>query len=132
MPNLLAISFSSLDKVGHDYGPHSHEVQDILVRLDRTLGELFAALDRQVGPGNYTVALSADHGVPPVPERSLALGIDAGRVSTEAIVSRAEQSMTESLGAGKHVSAFVHDYLYLEPGVVDQLRSHPAALAHAP
>jgi len=128
VPNLLAMSFSSLDKVGHDYGPHSHEVQDILVRLDRTLGELFATLDRQVGPGNYTVALSADHGVPPVPERSLGLGIDAGRVSTQEIVSRAEKSLTASLGAGKHVSIFVHDYLYFEPGVVDQLRSHPEAL----
>ena len=121
-PNLLALSFSALDKVGHDYGPHSHEVQDILVRLDRTLGELFSELDRQVGQGNYTVALSADHGVPPVPERSTLVGIDAGRVSTQAIVSRAEQSMAQSLGAGKHVVSFLHDYLYLDPTVVEQLR----------
>jgi predicted AlkP superfamily pyrophosphatase or phosphodiesterase len=126
--NLLAISFSSLDKVGHDYGPHSHEVQDILIRLDRTLGDLFAALDRQVGAGNYTVALSADHGVSPVPERLLAMGIDAGRISTEAVVSRAEKSMTASLGPGKHVLSLLHDYLYLEPGVVEQLRSRPDAL----
>jgi len=43
-------------------------------------------------------------------------------------VARAEQSLAASLGAGKHVSAFMHDYLYFEPGVVDQLRAHPAAL----
>src|SRR5262245_65212746 len=64
----LGISFSALDKVGHDYGPNSHEVQDVLIRLDRTLGLLFTGLDRLVGAGNYTVALTADHGVAPIPE----------------------------------------------------------------
>ncbi len=49
--DMIAISFSTLDKVGHDFGPNSHEIQDVLVRLDRTLGELFAGLDRLVGPG---------------------------------------------------------------------------------
>jgi ABC-type ATPase involved in cell division len=54
---------AALDKVGHDFGPNSHEIQDVLIRLDRTLGGLFAGLDRLVGAGNYTVALTADHGV---------------------------------------------------------------------
>ena len=127
-PNLLAISFSTLDKVGHDYGPHSHEIQDVLVRLDRTIGDLLTALDRLVGAGSYTVALSADHGIPPVPERMRSMGFDAGRVSAEAIVAKAEASMSASLGTGRHVVRFVHDYLYLEPGAVEQLRAQPRAL----
>jgi hypothetical protein len=126
-PNLLAIGFSSLDKVGHDYGPQSHEIQDILVRLDRTLGDLFAALDRLVGAGNYTVALTADHGVAPVPEQMRAMGIDAGRLSAEAIVARAEQSLARLLGPGTHVQKFVHNYLYLEAGVYAELRSRAGA-----
>ena len=98
-PNLLAISFSALDKVGHDYGPNSHEIQDVLIRLDGTLGELFAGLDRLVGPGHYTVALTSDHGVAPVPERSVQEGFDAGRLRS--VPAAAEESMTKTLGAGQ-------------------------------
>jgi predicted AlkP superfamily pyrophosphatase or phosphodiesterase len=127
VPNLLAISFSSLDKVGHDYGPNSHEVQDILVRLDRTIGELLSGLDRQVGAGNYVVALSADHGVPPTPERSLAMGIDSGRMASSAIGARAERFLAKLVGEGKHVLASMHDYLYFDQPTVDYLRAHPDA-----
>jgi predicted AlkP superfamily pyrophosphatase or phosphodiesterase len=127
-PNLIAIGFSSLDKVGHDYGPTSHEVQDILIRLDRTLGDLFAGLDRLVGAGQYTVALTADHGVAPVPERSLEQGLDAGRVRVETIVTAAEESLAKTLGTARHVTTFVHNYLYLEPGVFDKLQANPAAM----
>ena len=61
--DFLGISFSALDLVGHDFGPRSHEVQDVLARLDQTIGALLAHLDRTVGAGNYVVGLSADHGV---------------------------------------------------------------------
>jgi len=67
-PDLLALSFASLDNVGHDYGPHSPEVLDTLLRLDRVLGELFALLDERVGRDGWVVALSSDHGVIPLPE----------------------------------------------------------------
>src|SRR4029450_8084452 len=56
-------SFSSLDLVGHAYGPRSHEVQDILARLDATIGRLLDHLDRPVGAGNYVLGVSAGHGV---------------------------------------------------------------------
>jgi predicted AlkP superfamily pyrophosphatase or phosphodiesterase len=127
-PNLIAIGFSSLDKVGHDYGPTSHEVQDVLIRLDRTLADLFAGLDRLVGAGQYTVALTADHGVAPVPERSLEQGLDAGRVRPETLLAAAEDTLTRTLGAGKHVTTLVHNYLYLEPGVYEKLQANPAAM----
>jgi predicted AlkP superfamily pyrophosphatase or phosphodiesterase len=127
-PNMLAISFSTLDKVGHDYGSNSHEIQDILVRLDRTLGDLFAGLDRLVGPGHYTVALTADHGVAPTPERSVALGFDAGRVRLETLLAVAEESLTKTLGAGKHVTSSANNYLYLEPGVYEKLQASPVTM----
>ena len=59
----LAVSFSTLDIVGHDFGPRSHEIQDVLRRLDETLGDLIAQLDKKVGRDRYVLALSADHGV---------------------------------------------------------------------
>jgi arylsulfatase A-like enzyme len=66
--DLLGISFSANDRVGHSYGPDSHEVMDVTIRLDRTLGRLFGFLDRTVGLANVVVVLTADHGVAPLPE----------------------------------------------------------------
>ena len=61
--DFLAVSFSTLDIVGHDYGPRSHEVQDVLLRLDATIGRLLAVLDAKVGRDRYVLAFSSDHGV---------------------------------------------------------------------
>jgi predicted AlkP superfamily pyrophosphatase or phosphodiesterase len=127
-PNLIAISFSALDRVGHDYGPNSHQVQDSLIRLDETLGELFDGLDRLAGPGRYTVALSADHGVGPIPEQAIRQGFDAGRIDVERLKAAADASMTKALGSAARVTAFQHNYLYLEPGVYERLRANPDAM----
>lgn len=62
--DLLAISFSSTDYVGHLFGTSSIEAEDTYLRLDRAIGELLSLLDTQVGKGQYLVFLSADHGAP--------------------------------------------------------------------
>ena len=61
--DLLAISFSSNDYVGHIVGPDAPEVRDMAIRSDALLGKLFAAIDKQIGMKNVIVVLSADHGV---------------------------------------------------------------------
>ncbi len=83
VPDLLTIGFSQPDATGHAYGPDSHEVMDTYLRLDRTLAELFQELDVRVGAGRWVVALTADHGIPRLPERVQAeQGPDAaGRIS---------------------------------------------------
>jgi Type I phosphodiesterase / nucleotide pyrophosphatase len=68
VPDLLGISFSANDGVGHTYGPESHEVMDATVRLDRTLQRLFSFFERTIGLANVDVVLTADHGVAPMPE----------------------------------------------------------------
>ena len=68
VPDILGISFSANDRVGHAYGPDSHEVMDVTIRLDRTLARLFAFLERRVGLANVVMVLTADHGVAPLPE----------------------------------------------------------------
>ncbi|MCB0382173.1 MAG: alkaline phosphatase family protein [Psychroserpens sp.] len=65
--DVLTVSYSSTDKVGHDYGPNSVEVEDTYLRLDLELERLFNALDQMVGKGEYTVFLTSDHGAPHVP-----------------------------------------------------------------
>jgi len=66
--DLLCVSFSANDYVGHAYGPHSHEVLDMTVRTDRVIADLLAFLDREIGLRNCLVALTSDHGVAPIPE----------------------------------------------------------------
>ena len=64
--DVFTISYSSTDKVGHDYGPNSIEVEDTYIRLDKDLERLLNALDASVGIGEYTLFLTADHGAPHV------------------------------------------------------------------
>ena len=89
----LGVSYSSVDYVGHTFGPRSREIQDVLVRLDKDLGELFAHLDQKVGRGNYVVALSADHGVAPIPDRHGKDGVDAGVLSLPELKDRIEKAL---------------------------------------
>ena len=65
--DFLAVSFSSTDYIGHAFGPNSVEIEDTYLRLDKDLEAFLIFLDNQVGKGNYTLFLSADHGVAHVP-----------------------------------------------------------------
>ena len=67
-PDLLWIGLSATDPIGHFYGPESHESGDALLRLDAALGRFLAFLDERLGRGRVLVALTADHGVLPLPE----------------------------------------------------------------
>jgi predicted AlkP superfamily pyrophosphatase or phosphodiesterase len=66
--DLLCISLSCTDYIGHSYGPDSHEMHENLVRLDRSLGRFFDQVRNALGHDRYVIALSADHGVMPLPE----------------------------------------------------------------
>jgi predicted AlkP superfamily pyrophosphatase or phosphodiesterase len=125
--DFLAISFTALDLVGHDFGPSSHEVQDVLVRLDQTIGSLLAHLDRTVGRANYVVALTSDHGSAPIPEQVIAKGLNGGRLGMGRIVERTEKTLQQAFGPGKYVARLMASDLYLAPGVAERLRSNPAA-----
>ncbi len=79
VPDLLMLSCSSADYIGHAYGPFSHEVEDYYLRLDEYLGQLFAYLDEHVGKDRYVVALTADHGALPLPEEARLRGHHSAR-----------------------------------------------------
>ncbi len=127
----LAISFSALDYVGHTFGPKSHEVQDILLRLDATLGRLLSDLDRLVGRQHYVLALTGDHGVAPIPEQVTALGVDAGRLDPADVRGRIESALAPFLGSGPHVAWAPYTEVYFAPGVMEKLRQTPEALKAA-
>ena len=122
----LAVSFSAVDYVGHDYGPDSHEVQDTLLRLDHTLGELLNALDLSVGRGGYVIGLSADHGVSRIPEAVAADSGDAGRVVAAEVRKVAEAALTAAHGAGPHVQHVEYTNLYLTAAARARAQKDPS------
>ena len=124
----LGISFSALDKVGHDFGPDSHEVQDVLVHLDARLGALLEKLDRDVGKGNYVVGLSSDNGVSPVPERVQAQGFDSGRISTTALGRTIDEVLARELGGGPYRTRVIYNDVYFNDGVYLQLKQNAKAM----
>ena len=127
----LAVSFSALDRVGHRFGPRSHEVQDTLVRLDRTIARLLDHLDRTVGRNRYVIALTADHGVAPIAEQTQAQGLAAGRLSTQKTADAVNGAIEPFLGPGRHVARMVYTDLYFAPGVNEQLQAKPEAMRAA-
>lgn len=127
--DFLAISFSALDKVGHDFGSESHEVQDVLIHLDREMGVLLDKLDRDVGRGNYVVALTADHGVAPVPERVIAQGFDAGRINTGAVGRAIDTVLARELGPASYRTRVIYNDIYFNEGVYVKLTQNATAMA---
>jgi predicted AlkP superfamily pyrophosphatase or phosphodiesterase len=123
--DMLALSLGTLDVAGHQYGPHSHEVQDVLARADQNIGRLLDTLDREVGPENYVVAFSADHGVTRIPEDAAADGLPSGRFSS--LSAMAEQLLLWSLGPGKKVGQADGPQLSLTKAAMTALAANPAA-----
>ena len=78
--DLLSVSFSANDYVGHRFGPYSQEAMDITLRVDRQIAALLAYVDAHVGLSHTLVAFSADHGVAPIPEHATTLGLTGGRI----------------------------------------------------
>ena len=122
--DFLGVSFSSPDLVGHSFGPHSQEIQDMYAHLDRTIGGLLDALDRSVGRDAYVLALSADHGVTDIPEQIKLTGADAGRIDPAALLRTAQATVQTTLGPGNYVSRLNGNEIYFEPGMYQRVASH--------
>lgn len=100
-PDVLSVSFSSIDACGHRFGPYSHEVQDMVLRLDLELERFFQALDQRVGLHNVWVVLTADHGVAPTPEFAQANGLDGLRADMSALTTDLLSKLEQRFGAGR-------------------------------
>ena len=115
----LSVSFSSTDYVGHVFGPSSLEAEDNILRLDRTLANLIAFIDEQVGLENTLIVLSADHGGPDTPGYLQSLGIPSGYIDPgswdkTAAIARVKKAFNID---GPLFETYDHPYLYLSANV---------------
>src|SRR5256714_8687478 len=103
--DLLAVSLSTTDYVGHTYGPDSREIHDQVVRLDRSLGLFLEQLFVRYGSRNVLIVLTADHGVTPFPEHSRAAGHrDAQRVNVDTLLAAVNAQLDERAGGAAWVA----------------------------
>jgi predicted AlkP superfamily pyrophosphatase or phosphodiesterase len=119
-PDYLALSFSSTDYVGHIFGPSSLESEDNILRLDRTLADLFSYVDERVGLDNTLIVLSADHGVPEAPGYLNELGFEADFIDPDAFdKTDAIKRLKVRFGIGEElITTFFEPYLYLNRKVI--------------
>ena len=120
IPDYLSVSFSSTDYIGHLFGPSSLEMEDNILRLDRTLADLFAYVDGKVGLENTLIVLSADHGGPEAPGYLNALGIQSMYVSPEEWDQEPSlAALKEKFGIGEDlIEAYFHPYVYLNHDLI--------------
>jgi hypothetical protein len=119
--DFLAVSLSSPDYIGHQFGPNSLEIEDTYLRLDKDLGDFLEFLDKQVGKGQYTVFLTADHGVAHVPgfmrEHNIPLRTLPG------MVTPLNKLLQEKFGITPVVKHTANYQLYLNDPLIDSTKS---------
>ena len=119
--DFLAVSFSSTDYVGHMYGVNSKEVQDTYIRLDEDLARLFKALDKNVGEGEYTLFLTADHGAIEVPSYLKDKKIPAGYIDNAANSKRLSGFLKYTYGTEDILKNYSNYQLFLDHEIIKNL-----------
>ncbi|WKB80247.1 alkaline phosphatase family protein [Cellulophaga lytica] len=119
--DFLAVSFSSTDYVGHQFGVNSKEIEDTYIRLDQDLERLFNQLDAEVGKGEYTVFLSADHAAVHVPTYLKDSKIPAGYVNYKEITTKLNEWAKFKFGSEDLIKNVSNDQVFLDHKVIANL-----------
>lgn len=124
--DLLSISFSSPDLVGHAYGPDSQEIVELYTRLDRTVAALLKFIDKRVGMNNTLIAVTGDHGVGPIPRLMETRGYAGEVISSKGIEQAVNQALKARFGGDNWIVAFANDQLFLNHSLMAQSKAEPA------
>ncbi len=119
--DFLAVSFSSTDYVGHQFGVNSREIEDTYYRLDLDLERLLKALDAQVGPGNYSLFLTADHAAVQVPTYLKDLKIPSGYFDSKVFKDKLNAYVTDRFGSEDLIENISNYQVFLNRGLATQL-----------
>ena len=110
--DVLTVSFSANDYVGHRYGPYSQEAMDITLRTDRQIAALLDFVQSKVGLQNTLIAFTADHGVSPIPEHAEALGLGGARLKIADILAAIRAAISARYNPDKKSPDPTADYIY--------------------
>jgi len=110
--DILSVSFSANDYVGHRYGPYSQEVMDVSLRVDRQIATLLDSVQARVGLANTIVVFTADHGVAPIPEHAAALGLGGARLNAVDVVTTIRSAISARYNSRSKSPDPTADYIY--------------------
>ncbi|MFH1254206.1 MAG: alkaline phosphatase family protein [bacterium] len=119
---LLWVSLSSLDRIGHIYGPYSLEVIDMIYHLDEQIGTFMQSVQDRVGSENVLFVLTGDHGVAPIPEILERKGFaSAKRLNSNLLTDDLNRLIEDKFGIKKIVQSFKANQFYIDYGVKKDL-----------
>lgn len=129
--DFLAVSISSTDYIGHSFGPNSIEIEDTYLRLDKDIADFLQYLDVKLGKGNYTVFLSADHGVAHVPAFLAEHKIPGGNFEDADLRKELNQMIETDFGVTKAVQSLQNYQVYLNSDALEMQGKDVAAVKKA-
>ncbi|MFI2741980.1 alkaline phosphatase PafA [Zhouia sp. PK063] len=129
--DFLAVSFSSTDYVGHQFGVSAKETEDTYLRLDNDLARLFSFLDEKVGKGNYTVFLTADHAAVEVPSYLESLEIPGGYENGKDFYNKVNTFLKDTFGSDKLIENISNDQIFLNHEELKDLKLSSAEVETA-
>ena len=127
--DFLAISFSSPDYIGHQYGVDSKEIQDTYLRLDQDLADLLDYLDKKIGTDNYTLFLTADHAAVPVPAYLKSKKIPAGYFESGALRGYIDELVVADYGTADIIENVSNYQIFLDRRKLKELKLDAALVA---
>ena len=118
--DFLTLSFSSTDKIGHNFGVNSKEIQDTYLRLDKNIAQLLEELNEKVGEGNYTIFLTADHGGGDVKAYLDSVNIPAGYFESDEFREELEQFVSEEFDEDELIESVYNNQIFFNYQVMEE------------
>lgn len=126
--DVLTVSFSSTDYVGHKFGVNSKEVEDTYLRLDKDLARFFQVLDAKVGVDAYTLFLTADHGAVQVPAYLKSVKIPAGYFDHESFERAVNSYVLTAFGTASFIEKISNDQVFFDYKELEREKLDPEVL----
>ena len=116
--DIITISFSSTDYIGHQYGPHAAEIKDTYIRLDKDITEILSNLDKEIGTENVVLFITADHGVVSEPQELLERNIPAGYFDGSVMKTELSTHLITNYGEGEWIKNYSNNQLFLNQKLI--------------
>ncbi len=110
--DLLTISLSTTDALGHMFGPNSVEVEDMYIRLDAEMATFLQFLDLKVGKGNYTIFMTADHGAANNASYLHSMKVPGGNLAAEKLIPKIAEHLKATVGEGVFIESFSNQQVF--------------------
>jgi predicted AlkP superfamily pyrophosphatase or phosphodiesterase len=130
--DLLIVSLSANDILGHKVGPDSAEMQAMAMAMDRQLAGFFEYLGHQIGLANIWIALSADHGIAPLPKVATMLRVPGSNLPIDKIRSQINSGLSAKLShPGEYVKQLDYPVAWLNQDAFAAVKANEQEAEHA-